>query len=327
VAKRKLKPKDLLWTALVVFIFFAAAELLSRLVVQIIVSRHYPQTQSGFRHGDQTLEYDPELGWTVDGMEKLGPELPDGEAVPSDLQHKAEGTFRIFIIGDSVAYGVGVPGSRTFGALVAQGLEQRDPDRSYEVLNAAVPGYNLTQMAARLERDVLPNSPDLVIVCAGPFDAEQGQFEGLTERSHSGETVRRLQSVLFHSRLYYLLSLAVVKARHEITDSEFRTKASPLETIDAMLADADVPHVFVAPVEVKQDRSTFMMHIHQWYSSSGLAWVDIYPALQSALDQQGFEAVFIDYEHFNEQGHRIVAEQILQYLDGPGSAMLGGGKP
>ena len=82
---------------------------------------------------------------------------------------KKPGTFRIALLGDSHAFGYGVPFKDTVGEKLAALLNTRG-DRYYEVLNFAINAYNSQQELAVLRAYALPYHPDLVIVIASSND-------------------------------------------------------------------------------------------------------------------------------------------------------------
>jgi lysophospholipase L1-like esterase len=75
----------------------------------------------------------------------------------------AEGALRVALLGDSLAFGFGIPFEQTVGEVLAGALQERG-GRSAEVLNFGVPGLNSEQESALLERRVLGFAPDVVIV-------------------------------------------------------------------------------------------------------------------------------------------------------------------
>jgi lysophospholipase L1-like esterase len=99
----------------------------------------------------------PILGWELD---------PSADDVSSagfrDVEiplRKRPGRTRIALLGDSVAYGHGLPREQA----VADQLEVALGD-GYEVLNAGVGGYNTEQEAEFYARRVRPFEPDVVVV-------------------------------------------------------------------------------------------------------------------------------------------------------------------
>lgn len=84
---------------------------------------------------------------------------------------KPAGTFRIAILGPSLAMGNGVDDSEVFDNVLEERLA-REPiasSRRFEVLNFAVNGYALPQQVALLEDRVLRFQPDVVILTESPY--------------------------------------------------------------------------------------------------------------------------------------------------------------
>ena len=78
---------------------------------------------------------------------------------------KTTGMVRIAIIGDSVAWGSHLSPHQTIPRKLEESLRAR-PIRAgedYEVLNAAVPGYDIHQALAMYRERVLPYDPDIVL--------------------------------------------------------------------------------------------------------------------------------------------------------------------
>ena len=79
---------------------------------------------------------------------------------------KPGGTVRIFVLGGSTTFGLGVGPDDAFAALVGHALEAELPDREVEVVNLGCPGWASGRVANLLAR-VLDLEPDLVIVYSG----------------------------------------------------------------------------------------------------------------------------------------------------------------
>jgi len=83
-------------------------------------------------------------------------------------KEKPKGTFRIVMLGDSVAFGAGCPQEADFESLLEQGMAV--DGYNVEVLNLGVPGYNVVMEAGYLAYKGLALKPDLVLVVIGPND-------------------------------------------------------------------------------------------------------------------------------------------------------------
>jgi hypothetical protein len=80
------------------------------------------------------------------------------------LRPKPANTFRVIVLGDSVAFGYGVAASATFAKEMEREIAASAPGRRVEVLNLGVSGYN-PYTEAQLLRDLgVAYEPDLVLV-------------------------------------------------------------------------------------------------------------------------------------------------------------------
>ena len=84
-----------------------------------------------------------------------GPEVAPG---------KPAGTFRIVLLGDSVAFGWGVNDEVTFARRLESEWNAAAPARRLEVINTAHPFYDTNQEEAALREVGLPLQPDLVLL-------------------------------------------------------------------------------------------------------------------------------------------------------------------
>ena len=78
---------------------------------------------------------------------------------------RSPGTLRIAVLGDSVAWGSHLGAHQTIPRRLEESLLARPirPGEDYEVLNAAVPGYDIHQALAMYRERVLPYDPDIVL--------------------------------------------------------------------------------------------------------------------------------------------------------------------
>jgi hypothetical protein len=83
---------------------------------------------------------------------------------------KSDRTFRILLLGDSVAFGHGSLYEHTYAYLLEQRLKSWRPDVDWQIWNAGVPGYNSSQELAYLQKVGPIYRPDLVIVGFHPND-------------------------------------------------------------------------------------------------------------------------------------------------------------
>jgi tetratricopeptide (TPR) repeat protein len=123
---------------------------------------------------------------------------------------KAPGTFRVFALGGSTTYGHPWRDSTSFSAWLRALLEEADPSRRYEVINAGGISY-ASYRAARLAEELVRYEPDLFLVY-------NGHNEFLEERTYRAARevpawLRDLSGRLDHTRTYSLMRRAVQRAR------------------------------------------------------------------------------------------------------------------
>jgi len=78
--------------------------------------------------------------------------------------HKDKNTIRIVTIGDSHMFGWGVPEDKRYTDVMEGMLNSGYPDRRWEIINTAVPGYNTYMETETLQRKALIYKPDIVIM-------------------------------------------------------------------------------------------------------------------------------------------------------------------
>ncbi|MFA5389409.1 MAG: SGNH/GDSL hydrolase family protein [Candidatus Omnitrophota bacterium] len=77
---------------------------------------------------------------------------------------KDAGTVRILGLGDSYMFGQGVNQEKNLLDVLEAELNKRFTQRSWEVINAAVPGYNTVMEVETLKEKYLKYKPDIVII-------------------------------------------------------------------------------------------------------------------------------------------------------------------
>jgi hypothetical protein len=138
-------------------------------------------------------------------------------------REKPPGVFRVALIGDSHAFGFGVPFDSTMGEQLRRLLEKRRG--RVEVLNFGVPGYNTFQEQAVLKL-ALEFSPDAVVFVPCNNDADDAQsvdaegfLVGVSPEGRykvldrSTEHLTPPPTIWRHSRLYLYVRLLLAKRR------------------------------------------------------------------------------------------------------------------
>lgn len=253
-----------------------------------------------------------------------------------DIQ-KRDGTYRIVVLGDSIAFGLcsGRQGTIALEDLFTARLERalnawRPP---FEVWNLAVSGYNTTQETIFFEEKGLPLSPDLVIVAYALNDhrdraAELKQFM----RNPDFVRVRYLvgeirKNALLRSELVRAIWYRTGGAR-DATETEDTPRLPYAEKVSAdfaRLRELSATHGFdvlvvVFPTLTQQingvyklaDRHELVVDIAK---SLGFDALDLLPGFLEAGD--GDLRTLLGRctaMHPDERGHRIAAELIFDHL-------------
>lgn len=124
---------------------------------------------------------------------------------------KPKGVFRIFVIGDSCAFGNALKHTQAYPFYLEGLLNQPKNKVAYEVVNAGVPGYSSLQGLRHLERDILPYQPDLVIASFGWNDTWPAVFYTDKEQKSPYYLSTAIYNMLQHSLVFlYLENIASV---------------------------------------------------------------------------------------------------------------------
>jgi lysophospholipase L1-like esterase len=113
---------------------------------------------------------------------------------------KLEGQYRIFFLGDSFTWGVGLDPDETLPKLIEKSLRRNHPE--VEIINGAIPGDNTVQQLSRLKRFGLKYQPDAVVLVYNPNDVEHQ--EEYKVRTHQKPAVNLVTILKQHSRLLAL---------------------------------------------------------------------------------------------------------------------------
>ena len=77
---------------------------------------------------------------------------------------KPNNTVRIIILGDSFTFGLGVELNETYAKILEDKLNKLETEKTYEVLNFGVPGYNTTQEIEFFKLYGIQFEPDIIIL-------------------------------------------------------------------------------------------------------------------------------------------------------------------
>ncbi|HYC51567.1 MAG TPA: GDSL-type esterase/lipase family protein [Gemmatimonadaceae bacterium] len=119
---------------------------------------------SAFRYYNGTVAHANSLGYR-------GPEITVDK--PKDV-------LRVVLLGGSTTHGWGVHDTATIDAFMRRRLASERSPR-YEIINAAMDGYDSRQILERISNDVLRLDPDILIINGGINDVRNARFPHLVE--------------------------------------------------------------------------------------------------------------------------------------------------
>lgn len=266
-----------------------------------------------------------------------------------DREHAPEkppGTFRIAVLGDSIAAGYQVERTEeAFPALLEELLRRRGHPR-VEVLNFGVTGYNTAQEVETLRVHALDFGPDLVLLawCHNDRRTPDPRILAALDESRSGHPAAAAgpaHRALLGSALYRFVRYGVLAPRPVEKETEAGTGAEtaaggketeedPLwpedpQAVEAALAELAAlsrQHGFEVLVAAFPNLRRFYepRHAgwHDWLArlaaGHGFAHLDLRPAFRECRDAGRGDLAF-DLYHPTPAGHRCAAEAMAEALE------------
>jgi lysophospholipase L1-like esterase len=188
-------------------------------------------------------------------VNRLNPELPHVIRVNSlgfrgpDFQFtKRPGVFRILCLGDSYTFGDYVNEGETLPAALGEHLRRRRPGRTFEVINAGVNGYTITDEAALAEEKGFALQPDLVMVTFVLND-----LADLTRRVSSRENQRNEARRMSRSPLTPVKRLLRQTALYNLL-FKLKARAMARARLDPTLQDLPQRHLLRPPFSADTER-------------------------------------------------------------------------
>lgn len=318
--RKRNRIKKLLFAALAVALFFAAAETACR-IFRSDLTREQPFWKFGNPHLSQSMIYDhdPVLFW------KLKPDNEGYEVNSLGYRGKAVGPkkgpneIRIICLGDSCTFGLGpvhIPAGVTYSALLQKRLQEALPDKTISVLNFGCPGYTSFQGKLLLKRKAVDFNPDVVTAYFGINDVlpamgfTDAQQRPMTEPPDIGVNPRRCCTYEALVRLVYGFRLSATPCAEGVERVPPADYHENMRQMSAVGRNHGFAVYFMDPPYLETDNKvTRLPHlVHQ-------PQIDICGALQKA-QTEGIEPIFgmPDFVHPNLKGHKIIAEFMANFL-------------
>lgn len=200
------------------FVFFLVFFTVCEIGARVIVSRNLTTPKA---EGGQEFKAHPALFWRLRSNLDMKIDMPGGGqfVVKTNSRgirgaevpfKKPPGGFRIECYGDSITYGHGVEGEKTYEMQLQSLLQERNFRKNIEVLNFGCPGYSSFQGWYLFNTLGTKYEPDLCVL-AFCF-ADPSMEEKSDERRASGNAFTRfIQEFLYGSEFYLALRQAKIK--------------------------------------------------------------------------------------------------------------------
>ncbi len=214
------------------------------------------------------------------------------KAVPLDWFYNP---FTIVSLGDSVTLGYRSDGSvrsdQTFPALLERDLQKSL--LNLHVVNAGIGGNTTWQMLERMERDVTPYDPKIVILMAGLNDAsyiDPGPTARVEPRISVEEYGKNLRDIV--KRLSANGAAVIVATPNPMTSRY------PYASFG-----------WYKGRNINEALERYVAEARRVCSTGGIEMVDVYAAYKK---WKGFEASLPDGVHPNAEGHRFIADLLMK---------------
>jgi lysophospholipase L1-like esterase len=233
--------------------------------------------------------------------------------------------FTIVGLGDSIMYGVGQKREQTYLEQARHALAEHGAG-AVDVVNLAVPGYNTLQEDA-VHRELGDRlAANLVLLHYWSDDARLYRVVGgyvvdVGDMSADGRLVVRALPIppaindflLVHSRLYELLTAAVIAHDRRATAAEWSRVSTPLVALQDRVQRAGGRLLVLASPDLAGNvarPNSDLPALRQLGAEHGFEVIDVSEWLKGV----GAATIRLDGCHFNAEGHRLLGEQLAQYL-------------
>lgn len=250
--------------------------------------------------------YDADLGWYWGMLPSRGAGIDEHgfreHNTPVSVA-KPPGITRVITFGDSQTYGAGVRPDETWSAQAEAALGP-----GYEVLNAGLSGYRSLNVLRLIKLRMEAYSPDAIVVDCMPFDSPRD--DGITLGAPVGwqDPIRR---VLWDSRIYYTLRVAVQKANpnrprwlDRSASPEDRRNPGNHDLIADWGNEAGVHVIFMQYAVWENHSGRMACQTGKGELPEGFPVVPACDAL--AADGRAPKALFLDNNHLTVEGNRVV---------------------
>jgi lysophospholipase L1-like esterase len=255
---------------------------------------------------------------------------------PEISEKKGDGVFRIAVIGDSITAGHGVAFEDTYAARIEAALNARNAGRRYEVLDLGLPGLNALGSVNRLASHGLRLEPDLIVYGFTLNDIQSPSYREMRGDFRTFAEAARSERVTSPSALWRWLAPRFASLRelvappegsyvHELDYNYFENPPA-LASFEASLnALAQLARRSELCVHILIHTKLYYLHrLHpfrrHYDAVEAIALADGFTVTQSLPGYYGMRAPPLWVgpldTHPNAQAHAVLAERLLDGLDG-----------
>ncbi len=267
-----------------------------------------------------------------------------GIRYPKSLKTKGKNTFRVVCLGDSVTFGFRIgdqkmegkpneydPRFENYARVMEDRLRADNPGRDVEVVPMGVPGYTTHQGLIWLRRDIAKLKPDVVTVCFGFNDTHtRAQSDKETIPTDWGHVALRRLMNLSQAAIYFTQwreqRAAKLKEGQPPPPNKVVSRVSKEDYVANILEMARITRehgaqpLIIAPVFRDRvagvDQGLLIMAyrkaLMEGAEKSKIPMVEVKEV--SMTDYPLNSPIFGEQVHPNEIGHRIMANELLEFM-------------
>jgi lysophospholipase L1-like esterase len=210
----------------------------------------------------------------------------------------------IVALGDSVTQGVAAVDQflheEVYHRQFAHLLEQKHPTCIFNTINAGVDGQTTRDALVRLDRDVLPHRPDLLLVAFGLNDAVQGGLEKLDDYQANIEAI-------------------IHRTRREAECDIILLTPNMMLSRDNVMVAPQHRHLVHQFLEIQNGGvlAAYAQRLRQIGRDQNIPIADLYTAWET-LAQKGTDTTAMlsnGLNHPTAEGHRMAAQVLMSVMD------------